>query len=390
MTQLSEGNYIDLGGISPTSVTFNAGMLDFTGGGFPLELAAGSTIEPAFSDDNGGAYVGAICFLRGARIATPCGEVPVEQLAVGDRVLTASGAARPIVWIGVGHALAVCGRRSAATPVIVRKGALGDNTPNKDLHITKGHSLYIDGVLIPVELLVNHRSILWDDRAREVTIYHVELDEHDILVANGAAAESYRDDGNRWLFLNANEGWDQPPKPPCAPVLTGGPVVDAIWRRLRDRSGRARPVPLTEEPDLHLRVDGQRVDATMRIGGAYFFTLNAPGQEVRIVSRAAVPQELGLSYDPRCLGVALRSLAIRRETPFRVTEADSPSLTDGFHGYEADGGFRWTDGDAGVPLDLLEIFNGAVGAVEIGTDGGMHDTLPRPRRAMPGRLRATG
>ena len=75
--------------------------------------------------------------------------------------------------------------------------------------MTKGHSFHLDGVLIPVEFLVNHRSILWDDRAQEVSIYHIELETHDVLLANGAAAESYRDDGNRWLFQNANTGWDR-------------------------------------------------------------------------------------------------------------------------------------------------------------------------------------
>ena len=73
-----------------------------------------------------------------------------------------------------------------------------------------------------------------------MTIYHIELETHDVLVANGAPAESYRDDGNRWLFQNANPGWDLPPQAPCAPVLTGGPVVDAIWRRLLDRAGPRR------------------------------------------------------------------------------------------------------------------------------------------------------
>jgi hypothetical protein len=90
--------------------------------------------------------------------------------------------------------------------VIVRKGALADNVPHHDLRTTKGHSLFIDDVLIPVEFLVNHRSIFWDDRAQEVIVYHIELETHDALIANGAAAESYRDDGNRWLFQNANSG----------------------------------------------------------------------------------------------------------------------------------------------------------------------------------------
>jgi hypothetical protein len=88
----------------------------------------------------------------------------------------------------------------------VRKGALADNVPHHDLRTTKGHSLFIDDVLIPVEFLVNHRSIFWDDRAQEVIVYHIELETHDALIANGAAAESYRDDGNCWLFQNANSG----------------------------------------------------------------------------------------------------------------------------------------------------------------------------------------
>jgi hypothetical protein len=142
----------------------------------------------------------ALCFCTGTQIATPDGERAVEELAVGDAVLTHRGKVVPITWIGSGRILATHGRRNAATPIIVHKGALADNVPNRHLCVTKGHSLYLDDVLIPVEFLVNHRSIVWDDRAQEVEIYHIELATHDILLANGAPAESYRDDGNRWLF----------------------------------------------------------------------------------------------------------------------------------------------------------------------------------------------
>jgi Hint domain len=69
--------------------------------------------------------------------------------------------------------------------------------------MTKAHVVYVDGVLIPAKFLVNHRTIVWDDHVLEVTIYHIELETHDVLVANGAPAETYRDDGNRWLFRNA-------------------------------------------------------------------------------------------------------------------------------------------------------------------------------------------
>ena len=312
-------------------------------------------------DGNGGTDV-SLCFCHDTLIATPAGEVKVQDLAVGDKVLTQHGSARLIVWIGTGSVLATRGRRNAATPVIVRKGALADNVPARDLRVTKGHSLLLDGVLIPVEYLVNHRSIEWDDRAQDVRLYHIELETHDVLIANGAPAESYRDDGNRWLFRNANDGWDQPAKQPCASVLTGGPAVDAAWRRLLDRSGPRPNVPMTDDPDPHLVVDGQPLDATERDGDEVVFTLADRPAEVRIVSRASVPQELGFARDPRCLGVALRRVAMRQGSRFRGAEANDPALERGFHGFEADNRCIWTDGDAAFPMTL---FDGLTGPMEI-------------------------
>jgi antigen 43 len=300
----------------------------------------------------------ALCFLPGTLIATPDGETPIERLAVGDLVRTASGQDRPIAWIGRGRVLATRGRRNAATPVIVAKGALADNVPHRELRVTKGHSFFFDGALIPVEFLVNHRSIHWDDRAQEVSLYHVELETHDLLLANGAVAESYRDDGNRWLFQNANAGWAQPPKPPCAPVLTGGARVDAVWTALLKRAAPHRSLPLTDEPDLHLLVDGQRVDPAAKAGGASRFELRDTPESVRIVSRAAAPQELGLARDPRSLGVAVRRIVVR--CGFRSIEmtAEDPLLTSGFHAYETDNAFRWTDGDAELPGPLFAGLSG--------------------------------
>jgi uncharacterized repeat protein (TIGR03803 family) len=303
-----------------------------------------------------------VCFARGTQIATPAGEMPVEQLSVGDTVLPAKGQAQPIVWIGVGRVLVTPGRRSAATPVIVRRNALADNVPHRDLHVTKGHSLFIDDVLIPVEFLVNHRSIIWDDQAREVDIYHVELAKHGVLIADGALAESYRDDGNRWLFQNGNSGWGLPPQLPCAPVLTGEPIVDAIWRRLLDRAGPRPGLPTTADADLHLLVDGRRVDGKTLHGGVHLFHLSRRPASVSIVSRAAAPQELGRARDPRCLGVAVRRIVLRQDSKFRVTKAADASLVDGFHQFEAENGHRWTDGDAVVPTEL---FAGYTGAMEI-------------------------
>jgi hypothetical protein len=257
----------------------------------------------------------------------------------------------------------------------VRKDALADGVPHSDLHVTKGHSFYLDDVLVPAEFLVNHRSIVWDDRAREVTIYHIELASHDVLLANGAPAESYRDDGNRWLFQNANTGWDQPPKPSYAPVLTGGPVVDAIWRRLLARSKLRLDVPTTGEPDLHLLVDGLRVDGAKQPNGTRVFRLAETPSSVRIASRAGAPDELGLARDPRQLGVALRRVVLWRGQHVRVLEAADPLLSDGFHAFEGDNGFRWTEGNAVLPTAL---FDGANGVCEVQLDIACTAQYPMP------------
>ncbi|HET6306907.1 MAG TPA: Hint domain-containing protein [Rhodopila sp.] len=372
---VTDGDTIEFGGgmtiTGAAMVNGNTMVLDYNasgGGSGTYELtdvgfAPGVAPHLVWGVDavTGDSYVGQVlCFLPGTLISTPSGEIPVERLSVGDRVMTVGGQARAVVWIGQGQVLATRGRRDAATPVIVRKGAFAPNVPHSDLRVTKGHSFLFDGVLIPVEFLVNHRSILWDDRAQEVSLYHVELETHDVLLANGAPAESYRDDGNRWLFRNANSGWDQAPKPPCAPVLTGGEVVDAVWRRLLDGAGPRPSVPLTEEADLHLVVDGVRVEGARLDGDVALFTLEAGARSVRLVSRAAVPQELGIARDARCLGAAVRRIVARKGTRFRVIRAEDAALAEGFYPFEAGLGWRWTNGDARVPAGLFAGFEGEV------------------------------
>jgi uncharacterized repeat protein (TIGR03803 family) len=321
----------------------------------------GTTASGGDTNGDGTVFeISGLCFLAGTRITTPGGEALVERLAVGDLVLTYRGEAKPIVWIGKGKVLTTNGPHNAANVVIVRKNAIADNVPDRDLHVTKGHALYFsehDG-LIPAEFLVNHRSIVWDDRVGEVELYHIELATHDVLMANGAPAESYRDDGNRWLFQNANTGWQQPAKPHYVPVLTGGSAVDVVWQRLLERSGLRLDLPTTDAPDLHLLVDGQRLDGLAVGNGVHVFRLPKPPTSVRVVSRAAAPDVLGLARDPRRLGAALRQVVLWQGRHLKVMQADDPSWCEGFHAFEADNGFRWTDGNARLPAALFEGVDG--------------------------------
>jgi hypothetical protein len=117
-------------------------------------------------------------------------------------------------------------------------------------------------------------------------------------------------------------------------------------------------VPLTDDPDLHLMVDGQRIDVASQNGEFHVFALAGRPAAALIVSRTGVPQELGLARDPRCLGVALRQIMVRQGVRFCTAGASDALLRQGFHAFEADNDLRWTDGEAVVPTALLDRFTG--------------------------------
>ena len=362
------GDTLDLTGLTgpSTGTLVNGNTLDIVNNGSTIAISltpSSGFSDESFSIDSNGTLTSAPCFLRDTRIRTARGETRVQDLAVGDLVDTLSGALRPITWIGTGKVLVSPGKRSDATPIIVCKSALAPNVPHHDLRITKGHALYLDGVLIPAEFLVNHRTILWDDHKREVEFYHIELETHDVLIANGAPSESYRDDGNRWMFQNANSGWNQPAKPPFAPVLTGGPIVDAAWARLLNRAAPRTPTPMTDDPDLHLMVDGQWIDVSRSVGMDRVFYIPWQPREIRVVSRDMVPEELGIARDPRSLGVSVRRIAVYRGLKRLAIGADDPRLSEGFHAYEPEDDQRWTDGCATIPAALFTL--GGWGALKL-------------------------
>lgn len=142
------------------------------------------------------------CFLTGTRIATPGGDSAVEDLAPGDLVLTVDGLSVPVVWVGHRRVLKRFGLPERNKLVRIRAGALGPGVPNDDLCVTGDHALALGGYLVNAAALVDGDAIDWADSGPAYTVYHVETEAHEVLLANGAPAESFCDYADRAQFDN--------------------------------------------------------------------------------------------------------------------------------------------------------------------------------------------
>ena len=143
---------------------------------------------------NGCGGNGGHCFAQGTLIRTREGYRPIETLAAGDAVAVRSGGFAPIRAM-VSHTLSsVSGKwvGESNLPVLIRRGALGENAPTADVCLTAWHPVYVDGFLIPIGDLVNGTSITFEAAGGRDTLdfFNIELDRHDILDVQGAFCES--------------------------------------------------------------------------------------------------------------------------------------------------------------------------------------------------------
>ncbi|GAA5266595.1 hypothetical protein ACOSOMT5_P3024 [Acidiphilium sp. MT5] len=274
------------------------------------------------------------CFAAGTRILAVAGEVAVEHLREGDRLILNGGDTAAIKWIGR-RALDIRRHPNPDTvmPILFEAGALGDGIPCRPLYLSPDHALYLDNHLIPAKTLINGLSIRQIERAT-VVYYHLELEHHAVILAEGAACETYLDTGNRAAFEN---GADEILLHPdfsnilreqygCAPFATTGAIVENVRRKLLARAG------IQYGSDPHIKI-----------------TYRQDGSAV-IESRSAIPGYISVDpSDRRSLGVKIASI---KRADGVIIPLNDPNLREGWHDPEPDG--RWTNGCALIPQNLIE------------------------------------
>lgn len=172
-----------------------------------LDVVGASADDLALVYGGNGFLLECVCFLAGTTIATPDGGRAIETLRPGALVLTADGTARPVRWLGRQTIAARFADPLRVAPIRIRRGALGDNLPARDLLVSPDHALLVDGVLVQAGALVNFVSITREDHEmpERFRYFHIELADHSLILAEGVAAETFIDNVDRLAFDN----WDE-------------------------------------------------------------------------------------------------------------------------------------------------------------------------------------
>ena len=269
-----------------------------------ISALSGSPQQYAFYAEGGGVYpgymtftrvsgssgAGPICFLKGTFLSASHEYVLINTLKVGDLVRTITDMCK-VRWIGQ---MAFYRRqdgtfRDDVYPVRVSAGAFGANQPERDLLLSQAHSVFVDGLLIPIGSLVNGKSILIDRSIDEdrIVYYHIELDNHTAVFAEGLACESLQaSEACRKRFDNYDEYlslYSDVKKPDLAAFAPFGgynggrselkcilrDLVSKVWdvrngyQRVRDQIDERASVKrstLTQLYDLVIRLAQQQLD----------------------------------------------------------------------------------------------------------------------------------
>lgn len=148
------------------------------------------------------------CFTPGTAIATARGERLVEELGIGDRIVTRDNGIQPLRWIGSKRLTALdLARNPHLSPVLLRRGSLGDNLPERHIWVSPNHRMLVNSaqtalhfheeeVLAAAKHMIGAQGIE-SMRVQAVTYIHLLFDRHEVILSNGCWSESFQPDAQR-------------------------------------------------------------------------------------------------------------------------------------------------------------------------------------------------
>ncbi|GBR47554.1 hypothetical protein GCM10007871_03270 [Gluconobacter roseus NBRC 3990] len=400
-TILAVGGHIDIDSLQYAGVAkaaINGDTLVVTEGGtsYTIDLEGDySGYHADLTEDRDGSTVvtlakgSEICFLPGTMITTPSGTTAVEVLRIGDEVtawVDGSPVSRKITWVGSKRVRAQGGASAdlSGHPVRILKDAIATNVPNKDLLVTPEHCLFIDGRFVPTRMLVNGRSVFYDRSISVYDYFHIETENHFVIMADGMLTESYLDTGNRRTFTQHGEvaslggrqkSWEQDA---AAALTVDRATVEPMFRQIADRAIAAglenheAAAELTQDADLHLVADnGTVIRQSREAAGRAIFMIPADVTAVRIVSRTARPSETVGPFvdDRRELGILVGDVVLYDS---RATRSITSHLTQAdLEGWRIadNAACRWTAGNGLLTLGERDQDSLALLSIEIRAAG---------------------
>jgi hypothetical protein len=142
------------------------------------------------------------CFTPGAMITTQRGELPIQMLEAGDRVVTRDNGIQPVRWVGKTQMfLQDFQAEPHLLPVLVRQGSLGKDLPERDMMVSPNHRLLVANERTSLrfsdrEVLVaaKHLSVpgVHTVQSSGTTYIHFLCDRHEVVLVNGIWTESFQ------------------------------------------------------------------------------------------------------------------------------------------------------------------------------------------------------